>query len=90
MAKVARTEGAVDLAPAVIADLISRLRDVADPLKFEGVVAVESEHQLALELGKVRCLETAVMSDASRPSPTAIVKRIMTAERLAFPLVKSQ
>jgi len=45
--------------------------DVADLLGFEMPVAVENEHRLALELGRLRCLEAAsvIAALAARQAP---------------------
>jgi hypothetical protein len=66
---------ALDLTPSVVADLVSRLEDVAHLLWFEMPVATETEHRLALELGSSRCLEAAaalaILAARARPPEIA-------------------
>jgi hypothetical protein len=62
-----------ELSPAVIADVVARLRDIANLLEFEMPVAEEIEHALALELGSLRCREAAflIIALAGRASQIA-------------------
>ncbi len=53
------TEDAVDLTPAILLDLVHRLEDLAVLLWFETPVSPDTEHQLVLELGRLRALEAA-------------------------------
>ncbi len=48
-----------DLTPAVMLDLVGRLEDLAVLLWFETPVSPDTEHQLVLELGRLRALEAA-------------------------------
>src|SRR5262245_6974528 len=50
-----------ELGAGVIADLVDRLRDIAELLQFEMPAAEEIEHALVLELGSLRCREAAAV-----------------------------
>jgi hypothetical protein len=47
--------------PAAIADLISRLQEIAVLLWFERPVAGDDEHRLVLDIGRMRALEAAAV-----------------------------
>ena len=49
------------LHPGAIADLISRLEAVAHLLWWERPNAADDEHRMALDLGRMRCIEAAAM-----------------------------
>jgi len=50
-----------DLTPAIMLDLVGRLEDLAVLLWFESPVSPDTEHRMALELGRLRSLEAAAM-----------------------------
>jgi hypothetical protein len=51
---------ALDLTPAVVADLIDRMEAAAGLLAWELPVASDLEHRMALDLARMRLLEGAV------------------------------
>jgi hypothetical protein len=50
---------ALDLTPAVVADLIDRMEAAAGLLAWELLVASDLEHRMALDLARMRLLEGA-------------------------------
>jgi hypothetical protein len=48
-----------DLGAGVIADLVDRLEDVAHLLAAELPNAIDLEQRMALDLGRMRCIEAA-------------------------------
>ncbi|HEX9323716.1 MAG TPA: hypothetical protein VF913_16595 [Xanthobacteraceae bacterium] len=52
-------EDAAELHPAILLDLVGRLEDIAVLLWFESPISPDIEHQLVLELGRLRALEAA-------------------------------
>jgi hypothetical protein len=50
-----------DLGAGVIADLVDRLEDVAGLLAAELPNAIDLEQRMALDLGRMRCIEAAAM-----------------------------
>jgi hypothetical protein len=50
-----------DLSAGVIADLVDRLEDVAHLLAAEMPNAIDLEQRMALDLGRMRCIEAAAM-----------------------------
>jgi hypothetical protein len=70
-------ESVPDLLPGVIADLVDRLEDVAGLLAAELPSAIDLEQRMALDLGRMRCIEAAAVIVAlaerliARPSVAA-------------------
>jgi hypothetical protein len=65
-----------DLSAGVIADLVDRLEDVAHLLAAEMPNAIDLEQRMALDLGRMRCIEAAAViaelaERIARPSAAA-------------------